>query len=245
MPGTLANYSTLAFEAVERLEALKTPDEVVAHMSKTLGQFGYTGFLITQTPEANAGSDRLTFLDGWPNRFNEHYTEQNFYKDDPIAAHCRRTFDAFEWKDARVDKTKNPRSTLVMGAASDVGLRQGFSIPIFQPDDVIDTVSMAGEQPDFDPLAKRAITLIGLYAHAKTMSLVAKAQFEVPKKLTAPEREAMTWVAMGKTSGEIGIILGVSESAVVKRIDSAMKKLNAVTRAQATASALLRREIRL
>ena len=245
MSGTLVDYSILAFEAVERFDALKTPADVMAHMNSVLAKFGYTGFMITSTPNVSAAGDRQTFLDGWPGRFNDYYVEQNFYKDDPIAAYCRQTFNAFEWKDVRIDKAANRRAEIVMGAASEVGLRQGFSIPVFQNCEVIDAITMAGEKPDFDPLAKRALALIGLYAHAKTMSLIAKVRHEIPKVLSTAEREAMTWVALGKTSGEIAIILGVSESAVVKRTDSAMKKLDAVTRAQATASALVRREIRL
>ncbi len=245
MSGTFANYATMAFEAVENFDRLSNPAEIVAHMRSVLGTFGYTGFLITNTPEASAGGERQTILDGWPNQFNEHYVERNFYKDDPIAAHARRTFEAFEWKDVVVDHKADPLAADVMGAAADVGLRQGFAIPIFLQDNVIDTVTMAGEQPDFDPLAKRAITMIGLYAHAKAMSLMAKSIYERPKKLSPAESEAITWVAVGKTSGEIAIILGISESAVVKRIDHAMKKLNAVTRAQAATTALLRREIRL
>jgi len=243
MSGALSNYAALAFEAVEAFERLETPDQVVGHLRSALAKFGYTGFLITSTPDASAESERQTFLDGWPNRFNEHYSEQHFYTDDPIAAHCRHTFDPFEWSEVRVDKREWPRAALVMGAAGEFGLRQGYSIPIFRADELVDTVSMAGECPDFDQLAKRAVHIIGLYAHAKAMSLIAKKQQTGPKLLSSAEREAMTWVAMGKSSWEISVILGISESAVIQRVDRAVKKLGAVNRTQAAVNALRRREI--
>jgi LuxR family quorum sensing-dependent transcriptional regulator len=243
MPGSLADYAVLAFEAIEDLDRLQTPDQVIVRMGAVLATFGYTGFLITSTPDADAADQRQTFLDGWPSRFNDHYIEQGFYKDDPVAAWCRRACDPFEWSEVHYDKAEWPTAARVMGAAGEIGLKKGFSIPIFRTDDLRDTVSMAGECPEFDPLAKRAIHLIGLYAHAKVMSLVAGPQLPKKRVLSDAEREAMTWVAAGKSSWEISMILGISESAVIKRISNAMTKLDAVNRIQAAVKAVHLREV--
>ena len=53
--------------------------------------------------------------------------------------------------------------------------------------------------------------------------------------LTVRERDALTWVAAGKSDWEIAAILGLSQTTVRFHVDNARKKLGAVNRAQAVA----------
>jgi DNA-binding CsgD family transcriptional regulator len=53
--------------------------------------------------------------------------------------------------------------------------------------------------------------------------------------LTARERDALRWVAAGKSDWEISVILGVSQNTVRFHVDNARRKLGAVNRAQAVA----------
>ncbi len=59
-----------------------------------------------------------------------------------------------------------------------------------------------------------------------------------PKTLTAREKDVLTWVARGKTSAEIGIILGVSGRTINFHCDNAMKRLDVINRTQAVATAV-------
>jgi LuxR family quorum sensing-dependent transcriptional regulator len=58
------------------------------------------------------------------------------------------------------------------------------------------------------------------------------------KELTPREREVLQWIAVGKTSWEIGVMLGISEQAINKIISGTMIKLDAVTRTQAVVTAI-------
>ena len=49
------------------------------------------------------------------------------------------------------------------------------------------------------------------------------------------ERDALAWVAEGKSDWEISVILSLSETTVRFHVDNARKKLGAVNRAQAVA----------
>lgn len=62
---------------------------------------------------------------------------------------------------------------------------------------------------------------------------------ETDIKLTDREREALTWAARGKASGEIATILDISERTVNFHIDNAMRKVGAVTRIQAAVKCAL------
>jgi DNA-binding NarL/FixJ family response regulator len=63
--------------------------------------------------------------------------------------------------------------------------------------------------------------------------------------LTEREREVLTWVARGKTSAEIAMILGVRERTVNFHCDHAIRRLDVVNRTQAVAAAMAQRLIAL
>ena len=62
--------------------------------------------------------------------------------------------------------------------------------------------------------------------------------FDAPT-LTPREREALRWAAIGKTSWEIGHILGIAESTVNFHLTTVAKKLQVQGRRAACSKALL------
>ncbi len=56
--------------------------------------------------------------------------------------------------------------------------------------------------------------------------------------LTPREKEVLAWVGRGKTSSEIGIILGLRERTVNFHCDQAMRRLDVMNRTQAVAKAM-------
>ena len=59
-----------------------------------------------------------------------------------------------------------------------------------------------------------------------------------PKALTDREKDILTWVARGKTSAEIAIILGLKERTINFHCDNAMKRLDVINRTQAVAKSI-------
>ena len=244
MSAKLVDYSQLAFDLIDELERFRTPDEMIGRMSSALSQFGFSGFLISTTPDLRAGAQRQTFFDGWPDNFNEHYIENDFYKDDPVVAMCLRAADPFEWSEAPYDPRTAPRSKEVMNVAADFGLKNGFAVPIHRQRGMIDTVTMGGDYSALDPRAKRSIHLVALYAHSKALALIGAGHPDPYRRiLSQGEREVLAWTAAGKTSWEISVILGVSEAAVAKRIKVASRKLGSVNKTQAVVEAIRTRQI--
>jgi LuxR family quorum sensing-dependent transcriptional regulator len=105
---------------------------------------------------------------------------------------------------------------------------------------------MAGQSPDFDPLAKRAIHLISMYAHAKAIALRRSDRLQpIPARLSEREREILTWTARGKSSCDISKILRISNRTVNRIIARAVHKLDASNRMQAIIDAIRAGEIRV
>jgi LuxR family quorum sensing-dependent transcriptional regulator len=246
MSARLADYSQLAFDLIDELERFQTPGDVVNRMSSALSQFGFSGFLISTTPDLRSAHQRQTFFDGWPDHFNQHYIQNEFYKDDPVVAMCLRNGDPFEWSEAVYDSKTAPRAKYVMDTAAEFGLRDGFAVPIYRERGLIDTVTMGGNYGALDPRAKRAIHLVALYAHSKALSLIGAGHPDPYQRiLSNGEREALSLTAAGKTAWEISVILGISEAAIVKRIKLATRKLGSVNKTQAVVEAIRAKEISL
>jgi LuxR family quorum sensing-dependent transcriptional regulator len=59
-----------------------------------------------------------------------------------------------------------------------------------------------------------------------------------PNSLTLREREVLGWVARGKSAWEIGDILDITKRTVDAHVQSAIRKIGAVNRANAVAIAI-------
>jgi LuxR family transcriptional regulator, quorum-sensing system regulator BjaR1 len=235
-----------AFDLLDEFDRLDNPNDIMSRMSAVLSQFGYTSFIIATVPEAIGNAQPEYLIDGWPPGWTELYSRKNFYLNDPVVARCRQSVDPFEWREVVYDPETNPRAAQIMHIAEDFKLKKGFVIPIIRDNGLMSGVVMAGERPDFDARAKRAMHLIGLYAHKCAATLLGHEKpIAGARLLSEGEREVLAWTAIGKSSWEISVILDISEAAVVWRVKQAAGKLNAVNRTQAVVNAIKAKEIRL
>lgn len=238
------NYAKMAFDLIDELDGLTTVEQVMGRFALTLADFGYTSFLITGVPEPPQRLEPYILLNGWPKGWTEHYCRSNYYRDDPVAGWCRRTINPFEWSDVRVDPERSPKAAEVMNIARDFGLKKGFLVPIVRGSGFQACVTMAGERPDYEPRAKRALHLISMYAHTRCAALLGYGpDGQRRHALTVREREVLAWTAEGKSSWEIGEILDLSERTVNWHAEQAKKKLDAVNRTQAVIKAIRLGEI--
>lgn len=75
--------------------------------------------------------------------------------------------------------------------------------------------------------------LTAIIRHRLSAAAERKADPTTELKLTDRELEALTWVARGKSSSDIAVILGISERTVNFHMDNAMRKAGVSTRVQA------------
>src|SRR5689334_10903324 len=130
MTATAVDYAHLAFDLIEELDRLVTPDEIMGRLSATLGQFGYTAFLVTGVPEPPDRVEGYVLLNNWPDGWSDVYVERNYYPDDPVASRCRCSVDPFEWSEVVYDAESKPRAAEVMNAAAEFGMKKGFLVPV-------------------------------------------------------------------------------------------------------------------
>jgi LuxR family quorum sensing-dependent transcriptional regulator len=238
----MRDYPQRMFDAVSDFETITTIGGVTERLGDVLSSFGYTAFLVTSVPEPPLRLEPYILLNGWPRGWTEHYGKHDYYNFDPVAAFARKAINPFEWSEAEYDPIQVPRAAEVMNVARDFGMNEGYLVPIVRSAGFHACITMAGERPDLDPMAKRVIHVISMFAHGRISTLMGET---VRRKaiLTPTEREILSWTACGKSSWEIGQILGIAKSSVDTMAYRAAKKLDAVTRTQAVVNALRTGEI--
>lgn len=118
--------------------------------------------------------------------------------------------------------------------------RRGFVVPMHSPFGRFAILSAASDLSDeewhdqrFHSLAR--VSLLAHTAHQSAEGLASRAAVSLSER----EKSVLKWSALGKTSDEIALLLGVTERTVRKHIASCMDKLGAASRIQAVSQALL------
>lgn len=125
-------------------------------------------------------------------------------------------------------------------AFSEGGFADGLCAAAFGSRRRIASVHIGIADADPDPAAQDAISLAAVILAERLMAFEPDAPLPAPPALGPRERDAMAYVAEGKTDWEIGQILGIAESTARFHVDNARRKLNAVNRAHAVARFLTR-----
>lgn len=114
------------------------------------------------------------------------------------------------------------------------GIADGLCAVAYGTDRRIASVHICVADRDADPAELDALSLSAAILAERLMDFTPDAPAPVPP-LGTRERDAMAYVAEGKTDWEIGRILGIAESTARFHVDNARKKLGAVNRAHAVA----------
>lgn len=88
-------------------------------------------------------------------------------------------------------------------------------------------------------LSQERLKEVGLFAaYGKSFAENAESRMERDFELTERELECLFWIAEGKTSDEIAVILGISRNTINNYITSVMRKTATKTRSEAIAYAV-------
>ena len=118
-------------------------------------------------------------------------------------------------------------------ALGEAGIADALCATSYGPDRRIASLHLGFERREFSAAEALSIQLAGLMLTERLITFADPASDDV--HLTGRERDALAWVAEGKSDWEIGKILSLSETTVRFHVDNARRKLGAVNRAQAVA----------
>lgn len=187
-------------------------------------------------------------LFGWLPSFNKSPNADTAHLVCPIGRACRVATDPFAWRSAEIvtaNLSWDHRTQEFWRRAVELGIVGGVTVPVHMPLSRVGAVGWlaVGHDADLDRIQGVHGNELKLAAHLfmghvyrerpdATTTLLPNAS------LTERELECLTWVALGKTDGEIGELIGRSPSTARFHVESAVEKLgvNNRTRAAAVAS---------
>src|SRR6478609_4761994 len=247
-------------EELNALEACGSVAEIRTVFQHIIEDYGFSsfGFMDASHPWEDDPLLVSTHNTAWI----DTYRAENFLSTDPCLALARRTNLPFHWGSVSlpaVTGKRKPGAVKTMEAARDFGINEGLTIPVHYNDALGRRFSSVCAlfwkdpvQAFFANLKHNGVQLhvVLLYLAQKIVDLHAIdtrvparidrfAEFQT-SSLTDREKEVLKWAGMGKTSDETAAILHVSHKTIEAHIKSAMIKLGATNKTQATVQAVYR-----
>lgn len=233
-----------ALALVELIDQASNTDEVMESMQRAVGPFGFEHYFIAGCPRPGQKFEDIMFANRVPRAMQRIIVKEQYIQVSPAIRHCRRTAHPFEWKKAPYDRESELRAAELVDLVTEFGLSNGIMVPVHGPSGCEGCAWFAGDRLELTARHIRVVHLVALYAFERLRSFVNKRP-PVRRNLTPREREALAWVALGKSAWEIGEILHIAKRTVDEHTQTAMRKLGASNRTHAVAIALLERIIQL
>jgi LuxR family quorum sensing-dependent transcriptional regulator len=241
MTTTAQSFGQEAFDFVDSLDRLYTPDAVIGAMHRVASRFGFEWLAFTGlVPKPGETFDDLILAEHSPDGFIALYNRRDYIRFDPNMHRSIHSSQPFEWTWRDYGDEHGPRATEIMRTLAEFTMPQGFIVPVHGVEGYEAFVAMAGAETEAGAEAKPGLHLMSLYAFERLRELLAERPKGKPA-LTRREREVLAWSAQGKSAWEIGEILSVGKRTVDEHAQTAMRKLGAANRTQAVAIALRHR----
>lgn len=171
----------------------------------------------------------------------QRYVEQEYLRFDPIILGAFQRFHPVDWK--RLDwSSRAARAFRKDSIAHGVG-NQGYSIPIRGPNGqfALFTISHSTDDDDWAKFTlgqQRDLILVAHYLNQKALKLEKGRAPERVRALSPRETDALTFLAMGYSRGQVAEMLSISEHTLRAYIESARFKLGGLNTTHAVARAL-------
>jgi LuxR family transcriptional activator of conjugal transfer of Ti plasmids len=223
-----------AFEVVTQAETLASIEALNACFRDTLLQLGFQVFGCLAVIEGGKQPQVETLFGEGFGAWGTHYKRMQFAQDDPIIKEAKHSSDPFYWSDV-VRRPLSMRALRVIDAAKQFQLYDGFVAPMRSPDGATSFILFAGDSVDTDNAYARAGArlLADYYGRVGHRIHRASSRKRCNAFISERQRECLTWARAGKSSKDIGEILGISATVVDEHIGKVCERLEVRTRVQA------------
>ncbi|MEW7849489.1 autoinducer binding domain-containing protein [Massilia aurea] len=233
MNESMADWRNRHLEAMTRAQDSSGLFAVVTRAARELG-FDYCAYgMRMPLPLSNPST---VMLNNYPVAWQARYAEQGYLARDPTVQHGIASLLPVVWSEAVFAEARP-----LWEDARGHGLQVGWAQASRTADGSVGMLTLARSQDAlFDAELGQSEANMSWLAHAAHQGLVRLARpAGAAIALSAREAEVLRWMADGKTSGEAGIILSVSERTVNFHVANALLKLGAANKTGAVVKAAL------
>jgi len=245
-------FSTRYWEYIERVQRAATLDaarDITAEFARTLG-FRNHGYALKpqERPAGAQAADGVFHFHDFDSAWSDTYralANPEFQRTDPRVMQARAGYPAAAWDRHGRTSYEPPslyfkrriRSTTQV--ASEFGLGSGITVPSWSPGTEWSFLTLTSEVVA-DPKELASTIPASVYFTSCLQATVDRLQSRRrgAPHLSLRESETLRWSAIGKTSWEISMILGISERTVNFHLAHAAAKLQVKGRRAACARAI-------
>lgn len=178
----------------------------------------------------------------YPQEWLSIYAERGFVAIDPVVCAHFANFSPKIWSET-YEQWGRPRPFLSL--AEDFGIREGCSFGAFSPGRATATIFSLCTTEKQSQHALKIVNHIAPYFHEALQRVMRTDLPDCIGSLTPREYEVIRWMANGKSTWDMSVILGISERTVKFHIAAILQKLGASNRTHAVAKAISNRLISL
>jgi LuxR family quorum-sensing transcriptional regulator LasR len=212
-------------------------------LRKVLKGIGFEWYLLSLGDPQSTRDPFSRITTTYPEAWIDRYKSKHFIRVDPIVKHCCENLAPLLWENERCQASG--ATVEFWGEREKYGLRRGISIPL-RHNDMVGSLNAAYLADNEDAQQSQWSESIGslfilvpflLEGIKKKRELSTVCTITTPS-LTGREAECLKWSGVGKSSWEIGHIIGCSERTVNFHVGNATRKLGAYNRRQAVGVAI-------
>lgn len=196
-------------------------------------------------PGRKGGAPQL--ISTYPPTWTAQYLKNRYERFDPVIKQALKDTEPFQWGlNLGGGILSRPQRKLFEDAAR-FGIACGFTVPIHDGRGPIAAVTFATDEHRGAAFARRieahrqALQLMAMCFHAHVRRKLSPGRVIDGVSLSPREFECLEWAAQGKSTWEIGYILGISRHTAATHLDNVKTKLNVRTVIQAVARLMLSR----
>lgn len=247
----MGNSITAVLPMISRMAEAATVDEVwktdsgfFASLEFARANYGFTRFLHNR----NVGDpDDAIFLTTGSADYARFYFHNGFYARTPIyrwavsnvgACTWKWVMDAFESGHLTPEEMDAVRQNAAIGIVA--GISVSFPVATTRSKGALGLIADPGIGPEqVEAIWEARRDEILAVAHMMHLKIITLPQHAAKRSLTERQRQALEWVADGKTTQDVAMLMEVSAATVEKHLRLAREALSVETTTQAVAKASL------
>jgi DNA-binding CsgD family transcriptional regulator len=173
----------------------------------------------------------------YPEEWNREYFSRNYHQMSALSKYNFATYKP-QYMTRTWKKLRQPDE--IMSLCLDFGIREGYahgSCPLI-PGQNGSMFCFSGSSMEYNRRTSAILEVLVPHLHLAISNVFCNRRSSIDcPALSAREKEVLNWLKQGKSSWDISVILGISESTTNYHVYNIMRKLDALNRPQAVAIA--------
>ena len=213
--------------------------QIFEELAKTIAGIGFEYCSLGIRLPVFASAPKELWFTTYPQSWQKHYLGHDYMTIDPVIGAAMESVVPVVWTEPLFNKQRG-----FWEEARGHGVRHGWTLAMHNRHGETGLLSLARSESEVSAVelddVEPKLVWLAQAANGAIASIIAR-ETTPPntQELKEREREVLRWTAVGKTSSEIGVILGISTRTVNFHITAILAKLDAVNKTQAVIRALM------